>query len=137
MPVSEYVYVAVLSLLALAVWAAWRRNRARLDDAGVPGGAELAARLARAGLDPARPVEVSFHLDLPDLAAARRCAEQLRADGWTAEASAGEDGDRGRCVALDRIVPRPETIGAACASLEAVAARHGGTLDGWEIALPG
>jgi hypothetical protein len=129
--------VAVLSLLALVVWAAWRRNRARLG-AGDPGAdAELEARLARAGQDPARPVEVSFHLELPDMAAARRCVEQLRRDGWAAEATAGQDGGRGSCVASDRIVPRAETIGRICAALEAVAAEHGGTLDGWEIALPG
>ena len=94
-----------------------------------------------AGVDPATPAEMSFYLYFPTLRAAERASAQvaaLRVDAPSLAVRIERTalGASYLCRVTMRATPSEPTIRAASTQLHAVAAEHGGRLDGWEVAVP-
>lgn len=136
--------VATLVLLArlLAGVLARLARRRRLPAVHVrePPDRRALRVLRDAGADLARATEVRFFLYFPSRGAAERAAALVgvvRVDsprlGVTVRRAAA--GDAWLCLVVVDIVPAEGAIVDASAQLGAIAASHGGALDGWEAAV--
>jgi hypothetical protein len=108
------------------------RTVERVDDAVVADGLVL-AHLEQLGCDPAVPRECRHYVYLPGEHGARAVAHALRAGAdWWADV---EDVDGCWLVTGVAVTALcPEAVRETRAWLEALAAEHGGTYDGWEAA---
>lgn len=82
-----------------------------------------------------RPRHVLHYLYLPAREAADAAAREARAQGWDARVEEPlPDGSGEWCVVAERprAVLDPALVRGSRALFESVAARHGGTYDGWE-----
>jgi hypothetical protein len=91
-------------------------------------------KLQGMGADLAKPREIIHFLELPSEASARAAADELERAGYTVTTTATDEADAGWAVRAEamRIVDAT-TVPGFRTWFEALAARHRGAYDGWEV----
>ena len=91
-------------------------------------------KLQSMGADLTKPREVLHFLELPSDAAADRAADELERAGYTPTKRAPDEPEAGWTVRAQAVrVVDATTVPAVRAWFEALAARHGGEYEGWEV----
>ncbi|QTN21457.1 ribonuclease E inhibitor RraB [Rhizobacter sp. AJA081-3] len=96
------------------------------------GDAAVIAQLRNAGSDLTKPHPVEFFMYFPTEAAAKRVADKLNSQGFTASVKpAASGGLPWHTFATRRLVPTVEAMVKLRAELTALCALEGGEYDGW------
>ena len=109
----------------------WKRRRKLTAE---EGDQLVLEQLESLGADLSQPREVRHYLYFPAETAASEVADALATEGFTIEKDRGADGRSWLVLAIQTMVPTPESIAALRTRLTAVADERGGEYDGWEAA---
>ncbi|HEY4613210.1 MAG TPA: ribonuclease E inhibitor RraB [Bacteroidota bacterium] len=94
--------------------------------------------LTKMGSDTNEPHEMSFWMYFPAEERAYKAAAELSKQGFKVDVSPPHNGhDAWLCLAFMQLVPRFSTIEKYRKRLTALAERHGGEFDGWEMEVKG
>ena len=103
--------------------------------------------LAEAGVDLAQPLEIEFHVAVPDEESGKKIAAAVSAGGYTCELVFDEGEPEGQEVDEEEIgpmwtvyvtaemVPEHQRIVEIQAELDEFAKPHGGASDGWGVLI--
>ena len=128
------VWMAIALIAAMLLAGAIGFVRERIKPAADPDALVL-AELQKAGSDLRQAHVVDFFLLFRTFERATTAAGELAKAGFTAEAHSEAVGGRWTCTATKTLVPELEALRLIRAQLSSLAARLGGTYDGWGAAV--
>jgi len=92
-------------------------------------------RIASAGIDMSRPLEIDFFVAVPGREAGEAVARLAAHAGYRAELVRDEEDDAWDCYCTKRMIPTYEAVVAAQRELDELSHPFGGRADGWGAAL--
>jgi hypothetical protein len=130
---SPMLWIGLVAVVMAILLVTARAKAAASSDPAHSGDpdADVLAQLKKAGSNLSKPHPLEFFLYFPREEAARKAADQLRAQSFEVKVDHAPQGDSWLCLAKKIMVPELESLHHIRAEFNAVAKALNGEYDGW------